>query len=146
MTSTERTLVARLGVEDVFEHLGMVDRVEAYELQRNADALILLTSRNTSEATSKLYEYLASGRPIIALAEGSEAERIVRETRTGVTVSPDDVGAIADALRTVATGELAARFAPRNLEQFEYPGPAILMAELIEKAIERRWKVNARSA
>jgi glycosyltransferase involved in cell wall biosynthesis len=107
-------------------------------LQRSADALVLLTSRNTSEATGKLFEYIGAGRPVLALAEGNEAERIVRETNVGVTVAPDDVDAIVQALRRVATGELARAYAPRNTEQYTYPEPARAMADLVEEAIVLR--------
>jgi glycosyltransferase involved in cell wall biosynthesis len=100
--------------------------------------LVLITSRNSSEATGKLFEYLTAGRPIIALAEGNEAERIVRETNTGVAVPPDDVEAIADALRRAASGELARAYTPRGLDQYTYPAPAERMAELIEEATRRR--------
>jgi glycosyltransferase involved in cell wall biosynthesis len=96
----------------------------------------LLTSRNSSEATGKLYEYIGAGRPVLALAEGNEAERIVRETGIGITVPPDDADAIAAALRRVASGQIAESYAPRNLDRFTYPGPAIAVAELVEEAIE----------
>lgn len=138
VTIDQRDLIARSGVADAVQHLGMLDRPDSYALQRSADALVLITSQNTSEATSKLFEYLASGRPIVALAENNEAARIVRETNTGITVPPDNVDAIAAALRKVASGELGRAYAPRNLERFTYPGPAEAMAELVEVAIRRR--------
>ncbi len=55
-----------------------------------ARALLLVTSPNSGEATGKLFEYLASGRPIVALAAGNEAARIVDETGAGIAVSPQD--------------------------------------------------------
>jgi glycosyltransferase involved in cell wall biosynthesis len=138
LTNDERILIERSGVMDVVDHVGLLTRGAALALQRSADALVLLTSRSRSEATGKLFEYLGAGRPIIALAEGNEAERIVRETNTGVTVPPDDVDAIVRALRRVASGELEKEYAPRNLERYTYPGPAEAMAELIETAIRLR--------
>jgi glycosyltransferase involved in cell wall biosynthesis len=137
-TEHERRLIHRSDVADSVEHVGLLDRAEAVALQRTADALVLLTSRNTSEATGKLFEYLGAGRPIVALAKNNEAERIVRETNTGVAVPPDDVDAIADALRRVISGELTAAYSPRNLERFTYPGPAKAMEEVIERAIWQR--------
>lgn len=134
----ERALIDRTGVAGVVEHLGTLGRAEALALQRSADALVLLTSRNSGEATGKLFEYMFSGRPVVALAENSEAARIVRETNTGITVPPDDVEAIAGALRRVISGELMREYAPRNLDRFEYPRPAEQMSELIEEAISRR--------
>jgi glycosyltransferase involved in cell wall biosynthesis len=138
LRADEQAAVDRAGVADVVQHLGTLDRAGALALQRSADALLLLTSRNSGEATGKLFEYLFAGRPIVALAENSEAARIVQETNTGITVPPDDVEAIADALRKVVSGELTRQYAPRNLEQYEYPRPAEQMAELIEEAIRRR--------
>lgn len=137
LTTKERQLIDESGAAGVIQHLGTLGRPEALALQRAADALVLLTSRSISEATGKLFEYLFSGRPIVALAENNEAARIVRETNTGITVPPDDVGAIAAALRRVVSGELAQAYSPRNLDWYEYPRPAEQMAELIEEAIRR---------
>jgi glycosyltransferase involved in cell wall biosynthesis len=134
----ERDLIDASGVADRVEHVGVLRRSEALALQRTADGLLLITSRSTSEATGKLFEYLGAGRPILALAEGNEAERIVRETNTGVTVPPTDVNAIASALRRLASGELARAYAPRGSEQYMYPAPADAMAEVVEEAIRRR--------
>jgi glycosyltransferase involved in cell wall biosynthesis len=138
LTAADRSIIQESGASDSVEHLGVLSRDRALALQRAGDALILLTSRNSSEATGKLYEYLGAGRPIVALAAGNEAERIVRETNAGVTVPPDDVDAIADAFGRVASGELTRSYRPRNLEAFTYPRPAEAMAEAIERAITRR--------
>lgn len=142
----ESALIDRTGVAGVVEHLGTLDRAGALALQRSADALVLLTSRHSSEATAKLFEYLFSGRPIVALAENNEAARIVRETNTGITVPPDDVEAIEAALRRVVSGELMRAYSPRNLDRYEYPRPAEQMAELIEEAIRRRTSRRAEPA
>ncbi|HET8556627.1 MAG TPA: glycosyltransferase family 4 protein [Gaiellaceae bacterium] len=131
----DRALIDSTGVSDVFEDVGQLDRAEALALQHSADTLVLITSRNSSEATGKLFEYLAAGKPIVALAEGNEAERIVRETNTGVVVPPDDVDAIADALRRAARGDLAREYAPRGVERYSYPHLAEEMVAVIEEAI-----------
>jgi glycosyltransferase involved in cell wall biosynthesis len=134
----DRALIESTGVGELVEHVGLLDREKALALQRSADVLILLTSGHSSEATGKLYEYLAAGRPILALAEGNEAERIVRETHTGVAVPPDDVDAIAGALRAAERGELARDYAPWGIERYAYPGLAEEMMEVVEEAIAVR--------
>jgi glycosyltransferase involved in cell wall biosynthesis len=134
----ERELIDASGVADSVEHVGVLSRSGALALQRTADGLLLITSRSTSEATGKLFEYLGAGRPILALAAGNEAERIVRETNTGVTVPPDDVSQIAAALRRLASGELGRAYDARGTEQYRYPAPADAMAEIVEEAIRRR--------
>jgi glycosyltransferase involved in cell wall biosynthesis len=56
-------------------------------------------ARRTSVATGKLFEYLATDRPILVLGAETEAARIVLGARRGVATSADDPGAIAGALR-----------------------------------------------
>jgi glycosyltransferase involved in cell wall biosynthesis len=81
---------------------------------------------------------MTSGRPIIALAAGNEAARIVSETGTGVAVPPDDVDAITAALERAINGELERSYRPHGLEPYRYPAPAQRMAEAIERAIAMR--------
>lgn len=135
----ERAMLDRLGSGQHIVHVGHLDRFATAALQREADALLLLTSRgHPTQATGKLFEYLAAGRPIIALAEGNEAARIVTETRTGIAVAPDDVEAIAGALRAAVDGTLARSYAPRGLERYVYPVPAIEFSEEIERVLAGR--------
>ncbi len=133
----DQRLIAEAGLGDAVEHRGLVTRDESLSIQRGADALLLVTGHNRSEATGKLFEYLASGRPILALAEGNEAARIVRETGTGVAVGGGDPAGLRTALAALADGSLERAYAPRGLERFRYPGPAEAVAELIETAIGR---------
>jgi len=52
---------------------------------------------------SKLYNYLAAGRPILALAtEASEVHRLIRDVGCGICASPEDPSAIASAVRRLA--------------------------------------------
>jgi len=134
----DQRLLAEAELGESVRHVGLLERRAALALQRSADALVLLTGSHSSEATGKLFEYLAAGRPILALAEANEAARIVQLTATGVTVPPLDEERIAAALRTVADGTIAEAYAPRELERFTYPGPAVAVAGLIEEAIARR--------
>ena len=59
---------------------GSLPRSTALALQRSADALLLLASpQRTQLLNFKLFEYLAAARPILALAAGTEAGRVVAE-------------------------------------------------------------------
>ncbi|MCX6386222.1 MAG: glycosyltransferase [Solirubrobacterales bacterium] len=133
-------LIDQIGVRELFEILGPQPRLKALAAQRAADALLLLTAPGyVSHASGKLCEYLVAGPPILALAEGNEAARIVAETGSGVAVAPDDVGAIADALGRLLDGKLAAGGrVDDELARYVYPAPALAVAELIEQAISRR--------
>jgi glycosyltransferase involved in cell wall biosynthesis len=144
ISPADELLLSSLRQRGLAHTLGVVPRANALALQRRAAVLLLITSAHVSQSTAKLYEYLAARRPILALAEDNEAARIVHDARAGVTVAPHDVDAIADAMRSIAAGEFAPDFAPRNLERHVYPGPADAIAELVETAIERRQRARGR--
>jgi len=135
--SRDAEAIEQAGLGEIVHYRGNLTRPDALALQREADALILLTSRDVCEATGKLFEYLAAGRPILALAAGNEAARIVEETNTGITVDPDDVDAVAGAVAALARGTLGERYAPRQLARYIYPAPAEATAAAVELAIEK---------
>jgi glycosyltransferase involved in cell wall biosynthesis len=116
---------------------GSLERRRALALQREADALLLVAQPSRSQLLNiKLFEYLAAGRPILALAAGTEAGRVVEETG-GNAVPADDPAAIVAALGRLARGEL--RPPPTEaLAPYIYPSPAERMAEAVEAAIRRR--------
>jgi glycosyltransferase involved in cell wall biosynthesis len=115
-------------------HAGSLDRERALALQHEADALLLLAQPTRSQLLNiKLFEYLAAGRPILALAEGTEAGRVVAELG-GEPVRADDPDAIAAALGRVARGELEAP-PPEAVAPYTYPAPAKAMEAAIEAAI-----------
>jgi glycosyltransferase involved in cell wall biosynthesis len=121
------------------QYVGQLTRGASIALQRSAHALLLVTpSRRPSATPGKLYEYLAAGKPIIALTRGSEAARIVQETVTGVAVAPDDVEGIAHTLLATIDGTLKDAYAPRGRDRYVYPVPAEAVAELVDRVIEQR--------
>jgi glycosyltransferase involved in cell wall biosynthesis len=134
----EERLIHDSRIEDVVELPGQLSRLRALALQRRADALLLVSSPHTSEATGKLSEYLAAGRPIVALAAMNEAERIIRETRTGIAVAPDDLTALHEALLAAATGRLRYEPYPEAIARYLYPAPAAALADEADAAIAVR--------
>jgi glycosyltransferase involved in cell wall biosynthesis len=75
---------------------GHQSRAKALAFQRKADVLLLITAPDkASIATGKIFEYLAAGKPILALTRGTEAAQIVRETGSGIVVDPENSHEIA---------------------------------------------------
>ncbi len=95
----ERGLAEAHGVASIVSFVAPVPRRQAYQHQLDADALLLVTVPGVrSVATSKLYDYIGAGRPILALAQGNAAAETVERFGLGLIVSPDDATAIAAAL------------------------------------------------
>jgi glycosyltransferase involved in cell wall biosynthesis len=116
---------------------GTLTRERAIALQRAADALLLLASPRRSQLVNfKLFEYLATERPILALAAGTEAGRVAEEMG-GDAVAADDVAAIVDALRRLAAGGLPPPDASAR-EAYSYPAVAERMAAVAEEAVASR--------
>jgi glycosyltransferase involved in cell wall biosynthesis len=113
---------------------GSLPRRVALALQRSADALLLLASpQRTQLLNFKLFEYLAAGPPILALAAGTEAGRVVAEAG-GEVVAADDVAAIVGSMRRLADGELRPPD-PAAVEAYSYPATAERLAETAERAM-----------
>jgi glycosyltransferase involved in cell wall biosynthesis len=111
-------------------------------LQAAADVLVLVTSgARTGEATGKLFEYLAAGRPILALAQGSAAGDLVRAAEAGLVIPTRDTDAAEAALRRILTDGLPVPTASLRAA-FAYPA----LAERYEQVIERAISAGARRA
>lgn len=122
--SSDREWAAELGLGDRLEVIPYAPRVESLELQRDSDALLLLIpeagGRGKGVLSGKVFEYLASGRPILAAVppDGAAAD-LIRETGAGIVVPPDDVDALKAALV-----ELEGRFRDGGLPDVELPEEA----------------------
>jgi len=90
-----------------------------------ADALLITLKVHIPGAVpSKLYEAMASGRPIVLMAEGEAAE-LVRNHEAGIVVAPGDVSGMATALRQLradpdlrrALGENGRRAAVKHFDR-----------------------------
>jgi glycosyltransferase involved in cell wall biosynthesis len=78
----------------------IVTREEVAKLLDEGDALLLpLRDFGTpyQGISSKLYEYQAMGKPILCCATGQPAE-YVKETRSGIVISPGDYESLAEAI------------------------------------------------
>jgi colanic acid biosynthesis glycosyl transferase WcaI len=83
------------------------------ELLAQSDVCLVTQQRTVSDIVfpSKVITLLAAARPIIAsVGAGSEIARVISESGAGLTVAPEDPGALADALRYLrANPELRAQ-------------------------------------
>jgi glycosyltransferase involved in cell wall biosynthesis len=130
LTDAERDRIeARRGVARA---AGTLPRDETLRLQSAADGLILLTGRDRrSEATAKLYEYLAAAKPILVLGEAAAAARVVEQTRSGIVTSATDPESIAEALRRLLTsGAAPADWAAAD--EYAYPAIAQRLSDRID--------------
>jgi|FLOH01.1.fsa_nt_gi hypothetical protein len=119
----------------VLRHVGNLDRREVLELQRAANALLLVVGDGRpSIATGKLYEYLATDLPILVLGEGNEASAIVNEAGAGSSCSTTPTS-VAKALASIVSGGLVRSNDRRRVLKYGYDSITRQMAEAVEAAI-----------
>jgi len=102
LRAEDRAYAEELGVR--VELTGYVSRRRSLELQRDSEALLLLIpeagGRGRGVLSGKVFEYLAAERPILAaVPPDGAAAQLIRDTGAGVVAAPDDVPALAEALR-----------------------------------------------
>jgi glycosyltransferase involved in cell wall biosynthesis len=91
-------LVKAYGMADIVNLIGYVPHRQSVLRLLGADLLLLIpTSGSGSEVflPAKIFEYLAAGKPILAIASPGAAADLVREAQAGVVVDPEEVGEIA---------------------------------------------------
>jgi len=123
-----------LGVADRVRFEPFAPRSRALGLQRAAGALLLITGRAPESLSSKLPEYLASGRPVFAMTSAqSAANALVTEARAGRCVAPDEpLGpALAAFVDDARAGRLPAAD-PAVVRRFDGRALTGLLAELLD--------------
>lgn len=113
-----RAMAKEAGLREHLEEPGYLPHDEVIRLQRSAGLLLTIVAGGTHIASGKSYEYVAAGRPILALTEpGGAATEVLR--RAPVVVFPrfDDPESIA--------GELLRLHARWRRREFETLGPHV---------------------
>ncbi|MGB1210521.1 MAG: glycosyltransferase family 4 protein [Lacinutrix venerupis] len=79
--------IERYGLTNYVNNIGYVSHIESVKYQKKSQLLLLIEidSQDTKAIIpGKLFEYLVSNRPIIAIGPtGSDVESIIKETKTG---------------------------------------------------------------
>ena len=136
---TTRDAVAEHDLEAVTDFTGHLPHPEAIARCRAADLLLLAMGH--SELTprgwlpSKLFEYLAVGRPVLAHTVDGEAARLLREAGADNLVAGDDPAAFAVALEDYWQAKQTAGRAPAHVNRPE------VVAQLHQEHLARRLSV-----
>jgi glycosyltransferase involved in cell wall biosynthesis len=91
--STAQALCYQLNLESVVSFIDTVTHKEVVKYLSSSDVLLLVQSTDSVDkmgTTGKLFEYMASGKPILALASDTVATQIIEQANIGVSVSPND--------------------------------------------------------
>jgi len=95
-------LVQSLGLEQNISQIRYLSHRKALKQIMQSHLLLLTIFKRTNEEiiTSKIFEYLASGKPILLISPEGEVARIVRSLDRGVVVNNHDIQGIQNAILT----------------------------------------------
>lgn len=94
-----RQSIREYDIEDLVDVQSYVQHEQAIRLMQESTLLLLVIEpfkESNGMITGKLYEYLATGRPVLAIGPvGGDAAALLRETGAGVLVGYQDVDSVA---------------------------------------------------
>lgn len=131
------------GLSEYVDELGVLSHDDAVALMRSADVLYLRNFEGFRQEwclPGKIFEYLATGRPLVAVTRpDGEAGRLIERIGGGVVVDPSDT----EGLRRILTGAIrrgALETPPQDrvlLRAFERPALTRLLASVFETVTRR---------
>jgi glycosyltransferase involved in cell wall biosynthesis len=139
MSPDDREVAARSSL--VREH-GFLSHRASVDLMRSADLLFLPMhdlpdGMRATIVPGKTYEYLASRRPILAAVPDGDARDLLLAAGSAVLTRPDDVDALAEAVRELATGERLVAGPPDEVvERYSYARLAGEVARIFDAVLD----------
>ena len=125
--SFERRMPGILGLA---EH---VPKVEAIRAMRESNALLLLNPPWFERVlTGKLFDYLASGRPLLVYGDTGEIGCVMRDLKAGIMVPAGDPDALAQALWELQNNPASQWQTPARAEFLENHTREILAGRMFE--------------
>jgi glycosyltransferase involved in cell wall biosynthesis len=109
---------ARFGLEGLVEIVPSKPRREILREMVSASCLLLLQPGTLVSIPGKLFEYVAAGRPILAIAENGETSDLVRASGRGLAVLPGDQPGIEQAIETLISSRAPVE-RPSSLDLFD---------------------------
>ncbi len=117
--------VSRFGLSKRVEFIDYREHRQALAIAGLADALLLYIDNrplNLGQITSKTYEYMGLGKPILAcIPRGGEADELLKSYSGGIRVTTECIGAIAQALQDLLdakrTGTLSSPTPPPEFDR-----------------------------
>jgi glycosyltransferase involved in cell wall biosynthesis len=132
LPSAEWQRIRAAGLERFIEERPRIPFVALFaELQRAHVLLALVSEHMTYSTPYKVYDYMAAGRPILALApDGAALHELLAESGAGESAEPRDIAAIERALERLLFGPPPA--ADARIERYRWSNLAKQYGALIE--------------
>lgn len=132
------------GVADYFKIEDYLSKEISLARLAKADILFLPLEKSNTKGThtlfipGKLFEYLNTGKPILALCEDSDCKTILEASGLGICVAPDEPEQIAETLYQLITNEgFINHYSPNAnyISQFSFENKTAELARVFDRLI-----------
>jgi len=145
LTPANRALLTELGLESQVQFLGWMPYEEALLNMRKANALLLVVLPSqegwSGFLPGKTMEYLATGRPILAMAVDGDVRNLIQETQAGIVVNPRDVAGAKVALHSLylewKQGRVYGETNPNKIRLYEWQRLTHHLANVFSQAVQQ---------
>ena len=132
--SPVRAMIEHNKLEDVVSISGKVDYTRALEIMCESSVLLLLAPGQTYQIPAKTYEYMASGRPVLALTDAGATAALIATLGCGIAVEPGDIDGIRHALTRLYEDHLSGTHEyVRDVSFFERRNQTSLLAGILDR-------------
>lgn len=136
-------LINELGLVDIVQLRGYMGHKECIRYLLSASVLLMILSGNEQEKVilpAKLFEYMASRKPILTLAPDGILSEWIKSMELGIVTGPEDINGIKSGIWT-----LYQRYKQNNLNvtdnhiisQFERPALTKKLAGILDEVLEQ---------
>lgn len=130
-----RAQVDEFGLHGVVEHVGRLSFEESLRFQADCDALLSTSAKTIGGRdqfiAGKTFEYVSSGRPVVAFVADGEQRDFWRESGLALICDPDDADSSAKALGGMIDGRFTAAPNQQFLNGFRRTQTTALLADVV---------------
>jgi glycosyltransferase involved in cell wall biosynthesis len=139
-----RAYASQYGVNNHIESIEFLPQHEAYKYLYGAHVLLMILgfdSRGKGVIPAKIFEYLPTGRPVLALIPEGETAEMMRKYNAGTIITSPDVDQV---VRGIETSYQAYRQNPRVIpgvkviEEYTRRHQTGQLAELLDRAVAKK--------
>lgn len=142
VTRDMRRVIDMSNVSEQFEYIGFVPRNESIRWMQSSDLLLILLSEKEGigygASASKVYDYLATRKPILAIVPEGNVSRLITETSSGRSFTLEQQQECATWLARVITGQETTRPHEERLASLSVHAIAEKLRSVFETAVKRR--------
>jgi glycosyltransferase involved in cell wall biosynthesis len=132
--SPVRAMIEHNELRDVVSISAKVDYAQALEIMCESSVLLLLAPGQPYQIPAKTYEYMAAGRPVLALTEAGATAALIASMGCGISVEPSDIEGIRHALTRLYDDHLSGTHGyVHDVSFFERRNQTSLLAGILDR-------------